>query len=137
MCGLQYVDPDLAPAPVTYVNKWLKGDPDTPKFLGNPSVEMDQAWHELLSATAIRFSEEELILANNATSIRLQDGGYVAGLGISHSLHCVVSLLSASNPSTATRLRISFTSSLLHYLCTLPPIKLLLITSHDGLQGLS
>lgn len=78
-----------SPAPVNYVNKWLKGDPDTPKFVGNPSTEMDQAWHDLLSGTAIRFSEQELIMANNATSIRLQDGGYVAGLGISHSLHCV------------------------------------------------
>ncbi|KAI7784466.1 uncharacterized protein LA080_009965 [Diaporthe eres] len=78
-----------SPAPVTYVNKWLKGDPDTPKFVGTPSIEMDHAWHKLLSGTAIRFSEEELALANNATSIRLQDGGYVAGLGISHSLHCV------------------------------------------------
>lgn len=99
-CEDQYVDKSLAPAPVTYVNKWLKGDPDTPKFLGNPSTEMDQAWHELLSGTAIRFSEEELILANNATSIRLQDGGYVAGLGISHSLHCVVSITYTSSPST-------------------------------------
>lgn len=83
-------DNQTAPAPVTYVNKWLKGDKDTPKFLGEPSAEMDQAWHELLSATAIQLSEEELALSNNATSIRLQDGGYVGGLGISHSLHCVV-----------------------------------------------
>ena len=87
---------------MTYVNKWLKGDPDTPKFVGSPSDEMDHAWHKLLSGTAIRFSEEELRLANNASSIRLQDGGYVAGLGISHSLHCVVSLISTANPSTAS-----------------------------------
>ncbi|KAH6646655.1 hypothetical protein BKA67DRAFT_524403, partial [Truncatella angustata] len=78
-----------APAPVSYVNKWLKGDPDTPKFLGLPRPEMDEAWHELLSATAIRLSSEELLLANNATSIEHKDGGYVGGLGISHSLHCV------------------------------------------------
>ncbi|KAI2464124.1 hypothetical protein F4781DRAFT_414162 [Annulohypoxylon bovei var. microspora] len=78
-----------SPAPVTYVNKWLKGDPDTPKFVGQPRPEMDQAWHDLLSATAIRLSEDELLLANNATSIKHKDGGYVGGLGISHSLHCV------------------------------------------------
>ncbi len=85
------INNETAPAPVTYVNKWLKGDPDTPKFMGQPRPEMDEAWHDLLSATAIRLSEEELALANNATSIRHIDGGYVGGLGISHSLHCVVS----------------------------------------------
>ncbi|KAI1415269.1 hypothetical protein F5Y13DRAFT_196625 [Hypoxylon sp. FL1857] len=78
-----------SPAPVTYVNKWLTGDPDTPKFMGQPRAEMDHAWHDLLSATSIRFSEEELLLAENASSIRHKDGGYVGGLGISHSLHCV------------------------------------------------
>lgn len=86
-----YIDDEAAPAPVTYVNKWLKGDKDTPRFLGKPSAEMDQAWHELLSATAIRLSEEELALSNNATSIRLEGGGFVGGLGVSHALHCVVS----------------------------------------------
>jgi len=88
-------DKQPAPAPVTYVNKWLKGDIDTPKFVGQPRPEMDEAWHDLLSGTAIRFSEEELKLANNATSIEHKDGGYVGGLGISHSLHCVVSRLTA------------------------------------------
>ncbi|KAI0505909.1 hypothetical protein F5B22DRAFT_490700 [Xylaria bambusicola] len=78
-----------SPAPVTYVNKWLQGDPDTPKFVGQPRAEMDEAWHNLLSATAIKLSEKELKLANNATSIKHRDGGYVGGLGISHSLHCV------------------------------------------------
>ena len=53
---------------------------------------MDEAWHNLLAGTSIRLSEEELLLANNATSIRHKDGGYIGGLGISHSLHCVVSL---------------------------------------------
>ncbi|KAI1437623.1 hypothetical protein GGR50DRAFT_50158 [Xylaria sp. CBS 124048] len=78
-----------SPAPVKYVNKWLVGDIDTPKFLGQPRPEMDDAWHQLLSSTAIRLSAEELQLANNATSIEHQDGGYVAGLGVSHALHCV------------------------------------------------
>jgi len=78
-----------SPVPVTYTNKWLLGDVDTPKFVGQPRPEMDAAWHDLLSATAIKLSEEELKLANNATSIRHKNGGYVGGLGISHSLHCV------------------------------------------------
>lgn len=80
-----------APAPLQYYNKFLAGDPDTPKFVGQPRAEMDKAWHDLLDGTMIRFSEEELSLAGNSTSIRHKDGGYVGGLGISHSLHCIVS----------------------------------------------
>jgi hypothetical protein len=93
-------DIQTAPAPVTYVNKWLKGDPDTPNFLGQPRREMDEAWHGLLSATAIKLSESELKLANNATSVRHKDGGYIGGLGISHSLHCVVSAVRSPDLST-------------------------------------
>lgn len=83
-----------APAPVKYVNKLLVGDPDTPKFMGEPRPEMDEAWHDLLDATLIRYTEDELLQANNATSVRHVDGGYVGGLGISHSLHCLVSRFS-------------------------------------------
>ncbi|KAK4170117.1 hypothetical protein QBC43DRAFT_249171 [Cladorrhinum sp. PSN259] len=83
------VDIPYSPAPVKYVNKYLVGDPDTPKFLGEPRPEMDQAWHELLDGTLIRYSASELIKANNATSVAHKDGGYVGGLGISHSLHCI------------------------------------------------
>ncbi|KAM0308224.1 hypothetical protein ACHAO8_010206 [Botrytis cinerea] len=31
-----------------YVNRFLTSDPDTPKFMGRPRPEMDDAWHELL-----------------------------------------------------------------------------------------
>ena len=40
--------------------------------------------------TLIRISAEELRLAGNATSVAHVGGGYVAGFGISHSLHCLV-----------------------------------------------
>lgn len=89
----QFTNPSTAPAPVAYVNKWLKGDPTTPQFVGQPRPEMDQAWHDLLAGTSIKLSEDELLLAGNATSIGHKDGGYIGGLGISHSLHCVVSSL--------------------------------------------
>lgn len=38
-----------------------------------------------------RISDEELIRAGNASSISHKNGGYVVGLGLSHSLHCLVS----------------------------------------------
>ncbi|KAK4189737.1 hypothetical protein QBC35DRAFT_449981 [Podospora australis] len=83
------VEIPYSPAPVKYVNKYLVGDPDTKKFMGEPRPELDEAWHELLDATLIRYTDDELALANNATSVRHKDGGYVGGLGISHALHCI------------------------------------------------
>ncbi|KAI0101392.1 hypothetical protein GGR51DRAFT_575033 [Nemania sp. FL0031] len=77
------------PVKLSYVNRVLKEDPDSPKFMGKPREELDQAWHDLLDGTLIKFSKEELMLANNATSISHKDGGYVGGLGVSHSLHCL------------------------------------------------
>jgi hypothetical protein len=76
---------------VEWVNKEIKQDH---RFMGEPRLEMDQAWHELLAGTMIRFSAEEMHMANNATSARHVDGtGYIGGLGVSHNLHCLVSLL--------------------------------------------
>ncbi|KAM7193105.1 protein of unknown function (DUF3328) domain containing protein [Rhypophila sp. PSN 637] len=87
------------PAPVQYVTKMLKHAPDAHLFMGRPRPELDQAWHELVSATMIRFSAEELGLASeheldlaqkNASSlVRHRDGGFIGGLGVSHNLHCL------------------------------------------------
>lgn len=46
--------------------------------------------HDLMAGTLIRISDEELRLAGS-DSIPLKDGGYAAGLGVGHNLHCVVS----------------------------------------------
>jgi len=72
------------------VHKWLGKDPEMHKYVGNPRKELDEAWHELLEGTLIRYSEEELKLAGNVTSVKHKDGGYLGGLGVSHSLHCLV-----------------------------------------------
>ncbi|KAI1416839.1 hypothetical protein F5Y13DRAFT_204207 [Hypoxylon sp. FL1857] len=77
------------PAPVRYVNKNLTSDFDSSKFTGDPRPELDQAWHDLLSVTGIRLSEAELILTNATSAVRHKEGGYVGGLGVSHSLHCI------------------------------------------------
>ncbi|KAF2229935.1 hypothetical protein EV356DRAFT_510022 [Viridothelium virens] len=44
--------------------------------------------HELMEGTLIRISEDDLKLYGS-DSIPLKDGGYAAGLGIGHNLHCV------------------------------------------------
>ncbi|KAK3384841.1 hypothetical protein B0H63DRAFT_542867, partial [Podospora didyma] len=76
-----------SPAPMKWISKKL--DPD-PRFMGQPRLEMDQAWYEILKGTMIHFSDEELLLANQSTSVKFADGpGYVGGLAVSHSLHCL------------------------------------------------
>ncbi|KAI8946326.1 hypothetical protein F4801DRAFT_564932 [Xylaria longipes] len=91
-CAL-YIPPGVrepyTPVKLQYVNRVLKEDPDTPKFMGKPRPELDDAWHELLDSTLIRFSSEEMMFANNASSIAHKDGGFVGGLGVSHTLHCL------------------------------------------------
>ena len=41
----------LAPArsALRYENRYPHKDPDTPRFMGKPREEMDEAWHELLN----------------------------------------------------------------------------------------
>ncbi|KAF3026648.1 hypothetical protein E8E14_014516 [Neopestalotiopsis sp. 37M] len=45
----------------------------------------------LALGTLLRISDEELKLYGN-DSIPLKDGGYAAGLGVAHNLHCVKKL---------------------------------------------
>ncbi len=61
--------------------------------MGQPRPELDQAWHDLLTGTLIRYTREELLQAGNATSVKHKNGGYVGGFGISHSLHCLVRII--------------------------------------------
>ncbi|KAI1120824.1 hypothetical protein F5Y10DRAFT_116308 [Nemania abortiva] len=44
--------------------------------------------HLLLEGTLIRISDDELALSGSE-SIPLIDGGYAAGLGVGHNLHCI------------------------------------------------
>jgi hypothetical protein len=81
--------------------------------MGHPGPEWEKSMHELMAGepalspampnrpgtrfltsdlgTLIRISEEELRLTGSE-SIPLKSGGYAAGLGVGHNLHCVVCL---------------------------------------------
>jgi hypothetical protein len=85
-------------AHVRYIYKRLMYDDTSPKFMGQPRPEMDEAWHDLLSGTLMRFSAGEMAQAN-ATSLSHKDGGYVAGLGVSHNLHCIKRLKQYMHPA--------------------------------------
>ncbi|KAK4175468.1 hypothetical protein QBC36DRAFT_189817, partial [Triangularia setosa] len=58
------------------------------RFIGRPTPEWQKTMHHLMAGTLIRISNEELQLAGT-DSIPLEDGGYAAGLGVAHNLHCV------------------------------------------------
>ncbi|OKL62771.1 hypothetical protein UA08_01851 [Talaromyces atroroseus] len=61
---------------------------DTP-FAGDPSPELDKAWHDLLEDTTIRVAKEDLDYYN-VTSLPLADGsGYASELFMTHELHCL------------------------------------------------
>ncbi|KAI1124451.1 hypothetical protein F5Y10DRAFT_249324 [Nemania abortiva] len=61
---------------------------DTP-FSGDPSPELDKAWHDLLKDTTIRVSKQDLDYYN-VTSLPLADGsGYASELFVTHELHCL------------------------------------------------
>ncbi|KAI1088570.1 hypothetical protein F5B19DRAFT_485828 [Rostrohypoxylon terebratum] len=78
-----------SPAPANYVNRNLTSDFSGSRFMGYPRPELDKAWHDLLNGTAIRISEEEVLLINATNVVRLKEGGYIGGLGVMHSLHCL------------------------------------------------
>ncbi|KAI0189057.1 hypothetical protein F4808DRAFT_454100 [Astrocystis sublimbata] len=58
-------------------------------FVGEPRYELDQAWSNLLRATMVKVSEDEMRMMNK-TSIQMKDGsGYLGYLEAHHMLHCV------------------------------------------------
>ncbi|KAL7622168.1 hypothetical protein AAE478_007671 [Parahypoxylon ruwenzoriense] len=58
-------------------------------FAGDPSIELDQAWHDLLEGTIIRVSKEDMDYYN-ITSLPFADGnGFASELFVAHELHCL------------------------------------------------
>lgn len=62
------------------------------RFTGHPSQVWEDSMHGLMKGTLFRVSQEELDL-HGSDSIALKDGGFAAGLGVAHNLHCVVGCL--------------------------------------------
>lgn len=59
-------------------------------FRGEPRLELDKSWQDLLKNSNIRISKDELKKMNRKT-IELYDGsGYFGGMGAHHHLHCLV-----------------------------------------------
>lgn len=57
-------------------------------YAGDPSPELDLAWHYLFEDNNIRVEKQGLDELG-LDSIQLAGGGYVAQLGVFHELHCL------------------------------------------------
>ncbi|ROV91403.1 hypothetical protein VPNG_09969 [Cytospora leucostoma] len=63
----------------------------TSKYSGPPSEELDDAWWELLEPAVSNASAEEIERAGESLDAvaEVTMGGYLAGLGVYHELHCL------------------------------------------------
>ncbi|USW55957.1 Putative mycotoxin biosynthesis protein UstYa [Septoria linicola] len=57
-------------------------------MVGYPTPAWEEAMHKLLDGTLLRVDQVELSLVGD-DSIALEDGGFAAGLGVAHNIHCV------------------------------------------------
>lgn len=60
---------------------------DSP-YVGQPSEDVDNAWHDLMGNMSLRVTTEELA-QQSQRSVALPNGGYLAWLGAYHDLHCI------------------------------------------------
>ncbi|KAH8882451.1 hypothetical protein GQ53DRAFT_787495 [Thozetella sp. PMI_491] len=70
--------------------EWRLSGPQHPWNLA-PSKELDAAWDELLYGLNIRVTPSEVRRLNDTLTnpIRVENGDYLAGLGVFHHLHCL------------------------------------------------
>ncbi|KAK4169818.1 hypothetical protein QBC43DRAFT_351996 [Cladorrhinum sp. PSN259] len=61
------------------------------KFSGPPSEQLDKNWDDLVLPIHFRASREELEQAGETyeDAVELNDGGYLATIGVYHELHCL------------------------------------------------
>ncbi|KAI9055656.1 hypothetical protein LZ554_000599 [Drepanopeziza brunnea f. sp. 'monogermtubi'] len=70
-------------------------DPAAPKYIGEPSEEIDAAWMELLGGQYLELSEEEAMQLDDPVSIK---GTYYGEVEVMHSLHCLNAIRKAMSP---------------------------------------
>ncbi|OQD71392.1 hypothetical protein PENPOL_c001G00031 [Penicillium polonicum] len=66
----------------------MKGDDDH-LFVGTPSLEIDNAWRDLLNGLNVNLDATEIGEFADDTFSWPQDGKFFAGLQVYHSLHCL------------------------------------------------
>lgn len=90
---------------IQYVVVESSHEPGPSPFTGEPRLELDQAWSNLLRSSMIKLSAEEMRRMNK-TSIPLRDGsGYIGYLESIHMLHCVKRIYQSRYPEHYPKLR--------------------------------
>ncbi|PYH98985.1 hypothetical protein BO71DRAFT_405746 [Aspergillus ellipticus CBS 707.79] len=84
----EIADP-YSPANNIITHEYRSMIPNNTRFTGHPGAEWERAMGELMDGTLLRLTPAEL-QQFGSDSIPLADGGYAAGLGVAHSLHCVL-----------------------------------------------
>ncbi|ORY16977.1 hypothetical protein BCR34DRAFT_597362 [Clohesyomyces aquaticus] len=61
------------------------------KYSGYPNDDNNKAWEDLIQPTFFGATEQEIMQAGDTVddSVKLEDGGYVAALGVYHEVHCL------------------------------------------------
>ena len=73
-------------------------------FVGQPTPQVDAAWHDLLDNIHLRVSKEELERAKQSSIELPEGGGHLAWLAVYHELHCLVgrTTFSTQSPTQTT-----------------------------------
>ncbi|KAI0395497.1 hypothetical protein F5Y17DRAFT_192598 [Xylariaceae sp. FL0594] len=60
-------------------------------FMGMPNEENTKAWDDLITPTYFSASHADMVKTGESinSSVALADGGYLAGLGVYHDIHCL------------------------------------------------
>ncbi|MCJ1440939.1 MAG: hypothetical protein MMC23_001425 [Stictis urceolatum] len=85
------IEAPFSPAHVAIKEKVIQYDDgwENSPYSGEPCQESDQAWHKLMENTAVRITPDELQKLNSTSSMQLNSGDFVVGLGVYHELHCL------------------------------------------------
>ncbi|MCJ1360351.1 MAG: hypothetical protein MMC33_010356 [Icmadophila ericetorum] len=99
--SIQTVRFDGSPSFTEDGEEFVPDHPGKLRYVGEPSSEVDDAWNELTKERYFLLSEEE---AHNAWGSEYEEfwneywGGYLAGLDVFHTLHCLDHLRQAFYP---------------------------------------
>ncbi|KAI0438429.1 hypothetical protein F4803DRAFT_534986 [Xylaria telfairii] len=78
--------------PVSYeVRDEYAAENEPSPFMGRPNEQNTKAWDDLITPTYFSASHADLVKTGESinSSVVLADGGYLAGLGVYHDIHCL------------------------------------------------
>ncbi|KAI1824327.1 hypothetical protein F4861DRAFT_506432 [Xylaria intraflava] len=82
--------PDWIPVSYEVRDEYAAENEPSP-FMGRPNEQNTKAWDDLITPTYFSASHADLVKTGESinSSVVLADGGYLAGLGVYHDIHCL------------------------------------------------